>query len=227
MPDVDLSDPQFNVSVPQRIPPLVKQESPSQNPAPVVASEGPSTRPHKAGERSMGSSDNLLESMVDHTGSLDLDDQGNWDYHGQSSGIVYLRCLRDQFGDLMGKAEGYGMPFLKTSKIASPISSPQSSTEPSMEPSLPNTEDLPPRECAVLLCENALDDACALMRVVHLPTFWDKFNRAYTLPPEQYRNAENKFLPLLYVVLALGTLFAKAERSHLQKWGYENAIEQG
>ena len=88
-------------------------------------------------------------------------------------------------------------------------------------------EDLPPRECAVLLCGNALDDACALMRFVHLPTFWTKFDRAYSLPPEQYRNAENKFLPLLYVVLSLGAVFAKAERSHLQRWGYKNAIDQG
>ena len=229
LPDVDLDDPQFDAGVPQRMHPRIKQEA-SSHMSTSVPTELVPARPSKAGKRSSGSSENLLESMVDHTGSLDLDDQGNWDYHGQSSGLVYLRCLREQFGDLMGKAEGYGMPFLKTSKIASPrspINSPQSSMDSSLENSLPNTQDLPPRACAILLCENALDDACALMRIVHLPTFWAKFDRAYTLPPDQYRNAETRFLPLLYVVLALGAVFAKAERSHLQRWGYENAIDQG
>lgn len=230
LPDVDLDDPQCDIGVPQRMHLRIKQEAPvqpSSSFAAQVSSARPRKGPRKAEEKSSGSSDNLLESMVDNTGSLDLDDQGNWDYHGQSSGLVYLRCLREQFGDLMGQAEGYGMPFLKTRSIISPVNSPQSSTHSSTEHWLPNTEDLPPRECAVLLCENALDDACALMRIVHLPTFWPNFDRAYSVPPEQYRNAENKFLPLLYVVLALGAVFAKAERSHLQRWGYENAIDQG
>ena len=229
LPDVDLDDPGVDSGVPQRMYPRIKQETPPQKPTSIGAHPH-STRPRKGGERSTGSSDNLLESMVDHTGSLDLDDQGHWDYHGQSSGIVYLRCLREQFGDLMGKAEGYGMPFLKTSRIASPrslVNSPQSSTNLPMGHLRPHTEDLPPRACAIHLCENALDDACALMRIVHLPTFWAKFDRAYTLPREQYQDAECRFLPLLYVVLALGAVFAKSENSHLQKWGYENAIEQG
>ena len=229
LPDVDLDNPDFDSGVPQRMYPRIKQETPPQKPTSIGAHLR-SSGPRKGGERSSGSSDNLLESMVDHTGSLDLDDQGNWDYHGQSSGIVYLRCLREQFGDLMGKAEGYGVPFLKTSRIASPrspVDSPQISTNSPTGRLLPHTEDLPPRACAIHLCENALDDACALMRIVHLPTFWAKFDRAYTLTPEQYQDAESRFLPLLYVVLALGAVFAKSENSHLQKWGYENAIDQG
>ena len=229
LPDVDLDNLDSDSGVPQRMYPRIKQETPSRKPLSLGAHLR-STGPHKGGERSSGSSDKFLESMVDHTGSLDLDDQGNWDYHGQSSGIVYLRCLREQFGDLMGEAEGYGMPFLKTSRIASPrspVNSPQSSIKSPKGHLLPHTEDLPPRECAIHLCENALEDACALMRIVHLPTFWAKFDRAYTLPPEQYQDAESRFLPLLYVVLALGAVFAKSENSHLQRWGYENAIDQG
>ena len=62
---------------------------------------------------------------------------------------------------------------------------------------------------------------------MHLPTFWAKFDRAYNLSPEQYQDAEDRFLPLLYIVLALGAVFAKEERSWLQRWGYENAIDRG
>lgn len=180
----------------------------------------------KAGD---GDSGSMLESMVHNTGSLDLDDRGHWNFHGGSSGIVFLQALRDQLGDLMGQAEGYGMPFLKTRTLSSPINTPKSagSGATSSNADLPNKDDLPPRDCAVLLSQCALDDACALMRFVHQPTFWAKFERAYNTPSDQYGDNEMRFLPLLYSVVALGALFAKAERSELQTWGYENAIDQG
>ena len=224
---MDLDDAQLAAGIAaQPVHPQVKQEPAPHDPT-SSAADVLAVRSRAGGERSSGSSENLLESMVNNMGSLDLDDQGNWDYHGQSSGLVYLRSLRDQFGDLMGEAEGYGIPFLKTRSISPPTNASQSSTGPPMQQILPNVKDLPPRECAKMLCDNALDDACALMRIVHLPAFWAKFEQAYNLPPEQYQNAEKKFLPLLYVVLSLGAVFAKAERSPLQRWGYEDAIDQG
>lgn len=202
--------------------PRIKQEHNS--PSTMDGSSSP--KASRAGSADPGS---MLESMLQNTGSLDLDDQGRWDFHGNSSGIVFLRALRDQFGDLMGQAEGYGMPFLKTRTLASPVNSPKSAESgPSLsDAGLPNKEDLPPKDCAVLLAQYALDDACALMRFVHQPTFWAKFERAYQTPVDQYRDSETRFLPLLYSVVALGALFAKADRSQLQQWGYENAIDQG
>lgn len=202
--------------------PRIKQEPESQSSIDGISSPTAG----KAGSADTGS---MLESMLQNTGSLDLDDRGHWDFHGNSSGIVFLRALRDQFGDLMGQAEGYGMPFLKTRILASPVNSPKSAESgPSMsDAELPNKEDLPPKACAVLLAQCALDDACALMRFVHQPTFWAKFERTYNTPADQYRDSETRFLPLLYSVVALGALFAKADRSELQKWGYENAIDQG
>ena len=163
LPDVDLDDPQFDTGVPQRMNPRIKQEATSQNATPFAAGTSPARAP-KACEKSSASSENLMESMVDSTGSLDLDDQGNWDYHGQSSGLIYLHRLRDQFGDLMGQAEGYGLGFLETRRISSPVRSPHpSSIDSPTKHSSPNLDDLPARECAKLLCRNALDDACALM----------------------------------------------------------------
>lgn len=183
----------------------------------------------RAGQTDSADPGSMLESMVQNTGSLDIDDRGHWDFHGNSSGIVFLRALRDQFGDLMGQAEGYGKPFLKTRTLASPVNSPRSAGSGQSLPDaeLPNKQDLPPKACAVLLAQYALDDACALMRFVHQPTFWAKFERAYDTPADQYRDSETRFLPLLYSIVALGALFAKADRSELQKWGYENAIDQG
>lgn len=222
LPDVNLDDPQSSSSLSQRILPKIKQEPQSHD-------GFERTLPPKSDENAVTDEDSMLESMVRNAGSLDVDDRGHWDFHGNSSGIVFLRAMRDQFGDLMGQAEGHGMSFLKTRTLSSPINSPKStgSSGSPTEDGLPNTEDLPHRECAVLLSQCALEDACTLMRFVHQPTFWANFDRAFDTPPEQYGDSETKFLPMLYSVCALGSLFAKADKSKLQKWGYENAIDQG
>ena len=157
LPDVSLDDTSLDVGMTYRTQSQFKRE-PCEN---IRISSIPLSATTQDGQDR--GSESMLESMVDNTGTLDLDDEGHWDFHGTSSGIVFLRCLQDQFGDLMGKAEGYGMPFLKSRKFSSPINSPKSegSFGTPTDAMLPNKEDLPPRECATLLCQNALDDACA------------------------------------------------------------------
>lgn len=176
-----------------------------------------------------GEKDSVLESMVTNTGSLDLDDQGHWDFHGHSSGRVFLREMREQFGDLMGQTTDgqHAMPFLRYKSTSQSIESPKSSTDHSLDSIFPNTRDLCAKSCALLLTSNALDDACAILRLVHRPTFDAMLHRVYDIPPEEFGDEENSFLPQLYAVIALGTLFARAEQSELQMYGYDNAFEQG
>ncbi|MCJ1400972.1 hypothetical protein MMC11_004183 [Xylographa trunciseda] len=224
LPDVDLDDPKL----PNAISPNLH----------LSASSKPRIQ-GGTGARSAGTAstavatnaevekDSLLESMVQRTGSLDLDDRGYWDFHGHSSGLVFLRRMRQQFGDLMGEAEGYGSTFLLNRPEARVFESPKSATDSPRSSNIPNTYDLPPRDCARELCENALDDACALMRFVHQPTFYAMFDRVYDVPPEQYGNEEHRYLPLVYSVLALGSLFAKSENSKLEVEGYESATDRG
>ena len=216
--------------MPQRIRPAAKQEvKPAYYPqaTPGITSGIPQADlpPTAVAEK-----DSLLESMVENTGLLDIDDQGYWDFHGHSSGLVFLQRMREQFGDLMGKTEGDSMPFMKSRSpmsLSQQFESPKSSVDSPMDPALPHTQDLPTRDCARKLCEYALDDACAIMRFVHQPTFYAMFDRVYDVTPENYGNDENRFLPLLYSALALGCLFAKAETSILQIEGYESAMDQG
>lgn len=222
LPDVDLDDPNFDAGVPQRMHGSVKQES---SPGAV---QGSTVSPFKnLPPTEEIENESLLESMVENTGSLDLDDQGYWDYHGHSSGLVFLRRMREQFGDLMGKSEGYGFPTIKPRRFHLTLESPKSNDDSPSEPNLPNTHDLPTRDVARNLCGYALDDACAVMRFVHHPTFYAMLNRIYDVQPEYFGNEENRFLPLLYAAMALGCLFAKGEDSQLQINGYESAIDQG
>jgi len=172
--------------------------------------------------------DSMLESMVANTGTLDLDDEGNWDFHGSSSGRIFLRKMRDQFGDLMGKPDS--MPFMRYNNAtprSQPTESPKTLADSPVGSTLPKTHELPAKHCAQLLCGNALDEAGALIRVVHQPTFYAMLHRIYDTPYEKYGEEEHRFLPLLYGVIAQGSLFARADQSQLQVNGYGNAIDQG
>ena len=169
--------------------------------------------------------DPMLESMVQSTGSLDLDDRGHWDFHGHSSGMIFLRRLKEQFGDLMGAAEGHGAIFQQSKPLTQVFDSP-SSVADSPANTFPEVE-LPSKECGFELCRSALDDGCALMRFVHKPTFYAMLERIYSTPIEQYTNEENKYLPLVYATMAVGFLFTTNENSKLQKEGYANATDHG
>ncbi|KAF2738758.1 transcriptional activator Mut3p [Polyplosphaeria fusca] len=167
-----------------------------------------------------------LESMVKATGQLDLDEDGHWDFHGHSSGLSFMRRFQQQFGDLI--APPGTSPFIKYRPMSQVFDSPSSAQQSPADTSnvQPSGLDLPPKKVAKALCDNALIDAGALLRVVHIPSFYKSVDRVYELSPENYGHAENTFLPLLYSVLALGTLFSKKD-SELDEVGYETTIDEG
>jgi hypothetical protein len=167
--------------------------------------------------------DAQLQTMVEGTGSLDLDDQGHWDYHGNSSGFTFMRNLRAQFGDLA--VPDPRVPLAKSRAICHIIESPKSASSSSYGINLPLAAELPDRETTMQLCRNALEVACALMRFVHKPRFYGKVNRIFDT--ENYTNSDTQFLPLLHVVMAVGCLFAQAGDTKLDSGGYESAIERG
>jgi len=93
-----------------------------------------------------------------------------------------------------------------------------------MEHSSPH-QDLPSKEAAKLLCDLAINDASSLLRFVHVPSFSRSLDRMYEISPENYGNDENTFLPLLYAVLAVGSLHAKDDA--IDRKGYKSAIDEG
>ena len=165
-----------------------------------------------------------LESMVQSTGTLDLDDNGNWDYHGVSSGWTFLRRLRAQMGPSFSDPRHWKKPKLPAMLESQ---SPRSPSESPLDGQSPVTHDLPPIETARKLCRNALDDACALMRFIHQPTFYQRMDKIYSTDPERFTNTDSKFLPVLYLVMAVGCMFSTAEDDRLDVEGYEKGIGQG
>jgi hypothetical protein len=220
LPDINLDDPRFDAHNAEEI---ISANKKSNNQAPGQNKAIPETKA-QTGAADSGE-ESMLESMVDHSGSLDLDDEGHWDYRGHSSGVLFMQRLRRQFGNLMVPEPR--SPLTKSRPLSQVLESPKSLSESPMDSNLPPTHDLPSRDVARKLCSNALDDACTIMRFTHQPTFYAMFGRIYDIPPEQYTNEENSFLPLLYVVLSVGCLFGSVDDNTLDVSGYESAIDQG
>ncbi|KAL4785648.1 fungal-specific transcription factor domain-containing protein [Aspergillus varians] len=226
LPDLNLDDPQFDVHATEQLLLAIRREKlqppAAQPPAQQSGTNGSADAP---GPDGAGGDESLLESMVDKSGCLDLDDQGHWDYHGHTSGIIFLRRLRKQLGVYQpGTAE---IPLRTRPALQHFLESPKSTSESPQEPSLPPTVDLPSRDVARRLCHNALEDGCSLIRFVHEPSFYAMFDRIYDTPPEQFTNEENSFLPLLYIAMSVGCLFSDDGTGTLDVSGYESAIGQG
>jgi hypothetical protein len=220
IPNIDLKDPNFDSASNQR------QAKAAQG---GVKSESQISDPPGDGDKGGSTQDGQLRSMIDATGQLDLDERGDWDFHGGSSGAVFLRRMREQFGGLLGPDSR--APFLPRPPryyATSTFNSSRSSESP-YETSLPNTIDLPPSETARKLCSFTLSRACALLRFVHTPTFYEMFDKIYATPPVDFTDAEQRFLPLLYIVIALGGMFTEKSQEYqdAEQAGYKASIEQG
>jgi hypothetical protein len=216
-PNIDLKDPNADVAIQKQ------QQGATVKDASESTQSGEGSKPTDQGAQ--------LRSMIESTGQLDIDESGNLDFHGGSSGAVFVRRMREQFGDLLG--DDHGGPFLpkfpRTKPIGPIYDSPRSSSiESPLEGGMPNTIDLPSREAAKVLCQNSLNSACALLRFVHQPTFYKMLNRIYDIPPENFGDEESKFLPLLYVVLALGCMFNRpATGDGHEGPNYQTSISEG
>lgn len=226
IPNLDLNDPGIDAAVAQGWIPGAPGKG---NPA--AAQEASLPLPQEAApvqnvQQFQNKSDTNLESMVRAVAQMDMDEQGHWDYHGHSSGLSFVRRMREQLGDLMGP-DTVATPFVKSRPMSHVLESPKSAAESPLGDMSPGGSDLPPKDYAREVCGHAVNDAAALLRVVHQPTFWQSFDHLYSTPSEQYTNEDNKFLPLFHSVIALGHLFAKDDQSSLNKQGYESAIQQG
>lgn len=143
--------------------------------------------------------ESMLESMVEAAGRLDIDyETGKMDFRGHSSSLVFISQLRNNFQKALEEDI-----TASTKSVAFPKSLLTGNTRTPAEKSL-----LPSRDIALKLVDSCLDDACALMKFIHRPTFDTLLNRIYEIPESQWGQQERDFLPTLYEVMAVGCLFA-------------------
>ncbi|KAK5173816.1 Gypsy retrotransposon integrase-like protein 1 [Saxophila tyrrhenica] len=228
IPNLDLNDPGIDAAVAQGwIPGAPGKGNPHTTQRPQNAQPPAQRQPAPSQPTAEPLPDTNIESMVRAVAQIDMDETGHWDYHGHSSGLSFVRRMREQLGDLMGP-ETVATPFIKSRPMSVVFDSPKSGVEsPTAGEFSPSGHDLPAKALAMEICHCAVDDASALLKIVHKPTFWQAFEHLYSTPPDNWTNDDQSFLPLFYSVLALGHLFAKDEQSGVSREGYETGIQQG
>ena len=72
---------------------------------------------------------------------------------------------------------------------------------------------LPSIEVALDLITKTWENACVLFRFYHRVAFVEDLNELYDTDPNQYTNKQQRFLPLVYSVMACGALFYKSDEN--------------
>ncbi|KID75097.1 Activator of stress response 1 [Metarhizium brunneum] len=215
MPDVDLADPNLD--------PAIQQEFHNREQARAGAG-----KMRSAAAAAPDAGDAKLMTMIDSIGQLDLDDKGGWDFHGTSSGAVFLKRMKEQFRGLLGPVSK--APFLPRAERASGLSAldtPSPAAGASPFSSISAYPELPPKDVARKLCYYSLSCATCLVRIIHIPTFYEKFEQIYDRPIESLNQEETHFLGLVHAVIALGCMYNNLEDSNPTAGGYKTAIEEG
>lgn len=218
-PSINLNDPNLDV----KLPPSTTSESHQSSISPVNA-----RKPSSPTEN-----EDTIDLMVKHTGQLDLGDRGRSEYYGNSSGLSWIRRIRDQFGEAAGKEPSppRSTAIVRGREMGEDFESPITPTHEQESPfnyfNKKASAKLPSKEVAQQLCGSALNDASALLNICHKPSFFTSLNRIYDIQSSEYAAEDKRFLPLLFAVMALGALFDKSDESELEKDGYQSATHVG
>lgn len=214
MPDVDLADPNLD--------PAIQLEFKNRQQARINAARLRSGQPPDA-----LADDAKLATMIDSTGQLDLDDKGGWDFHGTSSGAVFLRRMKDHFRGMLGPVTK--TPFLprpeRPSGLAS-LDSPSPGANSTLS-AMSSHPDLPPRDVARRLCYYSLSCATCLIRIVHVPSFYSRLDQLYHRPLDSLDAEDLHFLGLVYAVLALGCMYSTLDGTSSAHGAYKAAMDEG
>jgi hypothetical protein len=153
-------------------------------------------------------------------GKLDLDSEGNPSYHGHGSTSAFVRCIRERLSNMPGSTNGL-------ESILQPPRDIQPSITLGTSDRIRNCTTLksllPAEGIARALVSSALNDACTLFRFIHQPSFFATFDRIYHID-HQLSTKEERFVPLLYAVLAVGSLYSRS--CELER-GSTQAVSEG
>ncbi|KAH7308183.1 fungal-specific transcription factor domain-containing protein [Stachybotrys elegans] len=218
MPDVDLADPSLDPAIQQE---FHNREKARAAQTAKIRPDHPPSMPDP--------NDTKITSMIDSIGQLDMDDKGGFDYHGISSGAVFLKRMKDHFRGMLGPVSK--VPFLpRTERHTNSLANLDS---PSPAPHSPFSSvsvlhhELPPKETAQKLCHFSLSCATCLVRIVHVPSFYEKLDKIYDKPFETLNDEENHFVGLVFSILALGCMYSTLQDPNAEKEAHQAAIEEG
>jgi hypothetical protein len=141
-------------------------------------------------------------------GSLQVDDEGKHNYHNHFAGFTFLQRMWEQYSRILSWRTEKTDPSLPLT-----ITHVFSFSHPALKRrrglTSRDSETLPSREIAVHLARVCLENACCTLKFIHTPSFDRILGRLYELDPEDYSDADQKSLALVFAVLAIGVVFSK------------------
>lgn len=169
--------------------------------------------------------DAKITSMIETFGQLDLDERG-WDFRGTSSGAVFVGRMREHFGGLL-EADRQDMFLPRPSKIPGLTRLDSTSGASPGDANYKNVYNLPPQTRAHKLSICAVTCATALLRIVHVPSYFEKLKALYNKSPDSFDTEDNRFLGLVYAVLAVGSMYDIVGEDDTVEVTYKGAFDEG
>lgn len=155
-----------------------------------------------------------LESMMDSYGQMDLGGKER-DFYGAASGLAWIQRTRNYFEDASSTtSESTNQPDMEDAAAIQLFDAP-------LPPALALASDLsvshplPPRETATELLRVVFTQVYPMFHFLCEDDFHASTDRIYDIPPQDFEEDDQSFLPLFYLVMALGYLFSRHEHSQL------------
>ncbi|KAK2923430.1 hypothetical protein FoTM2_016954 [Fusarium oxysporum f. sp. vasinfectum] len=212
MPNVYLADPNLD--------PATQQEFHKKENVRAEAVKAPQTQP-----AACDPNDTHLTSMIGSVGQLDLNDEGRWDFYGISSDVAFLGCVEEYFRPMLGPT-GKALLLTRAERLPG-LESPSLSSVGTPYSAVPSYPELPPKDVARNLCYYSLSCATCLVRIVHVPTFYDQLEKIYDRPLDCLTKEETQYLGLLFSVMALGCMYNNLDDNDPGSMTYRQATEEG
>ncbi|EKJ71146.1 hypothetical protein FPSE_08652 [Fusarium pseudograminearum CS3096] len=222
MPDVDLADPNLDPAIQQEF----RNRENARSQTSKIRQPPPSHHSHQSHQSNQSDpNDGHLTSMIDSVGQLDLDEKGSWDFHGISSGAVFLKRMKEHFRGMLGPSSK--APFLPRAERPAGLDSPSLSSVGTPFSIAPSYPELPPKDITRKLCYYSLSCATCLIRIVHVPTFYEQMDKIYERPLDNLTKEETQYLGLLFSVMALGCMYNNLDDTDPRSMAYQDATEEG
>lgn len=152
-----------------------------------------------------------LESMMDSYGQMNLNSHGckERDFYGAASGLAWIQKTRHYFNDSdsagSSPADNHDIGSAAAVQLFDAPLPPKQALEP--DSSIPYL--LPPRKTATHLFRVVFTQVYPMFHFLSEDDFHASTDNIYTRFPTDYQECDQLFLPLFYLVMALGYLFSQ------------------
>lgn len=166
-----------------------------------------------------------LDSMMDSYGQMTLNTNGSMhrDFYGAASGLAWIRKTGNYFNDSDEDASDVTDGSADNDSAATQLFDAPLPPKSALRTGAEGAHSLPPRETATYLLDVIFKQVYPMFHFLWEEDFHEYTDRLYEVEPCQYTESDQSFLPLFYMVMALGYLFSREQHDIL---GCRNSVAE-